>query len=62
VRLKVHQRVNGRRSTLFADAFTFRRGPIEVALATLSIAHSFPAAEQRRLIRLLVARAEQQVR
>jgi hypothetical protein len=61
VRLKIHQTVDGRRMTLFADGFMFRRGPVEVSLATLSMAHSFPPGEQRRLIRLLLTRAEQQV-
>jgi hypothetical protein len=61
LRLKIQQRANGRRMTLFVDGFTFRRGPVEVALATLSTTHPFSSGEQRRLIRLLLTRAEQQV-
>jgi hypothetical protein len=61
LRLSIHQRVGGRRMTLFADGFMFRRGPTEVTLGTVSTAHSFSSGEQRRLIGLLVTRAEQQV-
>jgi hypothetical protein len=59
--LKIHQTVAGRRMTLFADGFMFRRGPVEVTVATLSTAHSFSSGEQRRLISLLLTRAEQQL-
>jgi hypothetical protein len=59
--LKIHQTVNGQHMTLFADGFVFRRGPVEVELATLSTAHSFSSGEQRRLIRLLLTRADQQI-
>jgi hypothetical protein len=61
LRLKIHQTVDGRRMTLFADGFMFRRGPVEVTVATLSTAHSFSSGEQRRLISLLLTRAEQQL-
>ncbi|MDX6341036.1 MAG: hypothetical protein QOH87_1174 [Trebonia sp.] len=61
LRMKIHQRANGRRMTLLADAFMFRRGPVEVTLATVSTAHSFSSGEQRRLITLLLTRAEQQL-
>ena len=61
LRFKIHQRLNGKRMTLIADALVFRRGPVEVQLGTLSTAHSFSPAEERRLIALLATRAEQQV-
>jgi hypothetical protein len=63
-----HQRVtlrerdfSGHTDRYYFDSLVFRRGRVEVAMATATADETFPAAEELRILNILLARAQQQI-
>jgi hypothetical protein len=57
LRIKVTADVHGVRIPFWVDEFGVRVGPAEVSLTALGVLHPFAAADEQRLLALLVARA-----
>lgn len=57
LRIKVTATVRSVKIPFWVDEFGFRLGPAEVSLTAVGVLHPYPAADEQRLLALLVARA-----
>ncbi len=60
-RITINATAQGLHIPFYADVFGFAKGSTEVELETLGISAPFPAAEESRLVTLLVGRADAHV-